>query len=112
MDPEQYFTGIDDVDVAFARLERVTPPEGLHAMVMVTIAARARARRRRGYVLIGGVLLLAAGLAFILGQQLQLSGAIELADVALTNLDLFFEAPGDFVLAVGETVPWMLLAPV
>lgn len=112
MNPEQYFTGIDDVDVAFARLERQSPPDGLHAAVMIAVATRARARRRRGYVLIGAALTLAIELSFFLGQQLRLSGAIELANVALTDLDLFFEAPADFALAIGEGVPWLILTPV
>src|SRR5687768_12979652 len=99
MNPEQYFTGIDDVDVAFARLERVSPPDGLHSAVMIAVATRARARRRRGYLLIGAALTLAIALSFILGQQLRLSGALELANVALTDVDLFFAAPAEFALA-------------
>ena len=53
MSSEPYLHGVDDIDVAFARLERVPPPPGLHSGVMVAIAARARQRRRLGYVLIG-----------------------------------------------------------
>jgi hypothetical protein len=112
MDPEQYFHGIDDVDIAFARLERVPPPERLHGSVMLAVAARARARRRMGYLLIASVLVVAVALSFFLGQQLRVSGALDLASVALANLDLFLDAPGEFVLAFGEGVPWLLVLPV
>ena|SRR5438093_9290529 len=112
MSDDQYFHGMDDVDVAFARLERVAPPSHLHTTVMLAIAARARGRRRLGYVVIGSALALAVAISFVLGQQLRLSGALELADLALANFDLFLDAPADFVLAVGEGIPWLLVAPV
>src|SRR5262245_55017293 len=112
MDQDQYFHGLDDVDVAFARLERVSPPAGLHAAVMMAVAARARVRRRRGYALVGGTLAAIAALSFVVGQQLRLSGALELAEVALQNVDLFVATPLDFLLAVGESVPWLLVVPI
>jgi len=107
---DQYLHEIDDVDVAFARLERVPPPANLRARVLAVAAARARARRRAGYTLIAVAVVLATALSFLLGQQLRVSGALELANLALDDLDLFFAAPSEFALALGELVPWALLA--
>src|SRR5262245_10890 len=112
MDQDQYFHGLDDVDVAFARLERVAPPERRHAGVMMAVAARARSRRRSGYALVAGRRAVLTALSFVVGQQLRLSGALEVAEVAVQNFDLFLAAPVDFLLAVGESVPWLLVAPV
>ena len=112
IDMDQYFHGIDDVDVAFARLERVSPPSHLHATVMLALAARARRRRWIGYALLGGALLLAAALSFIVGQQLRLTGTLELARLMADNLDLVFDAPLDLLSALGEDVPWLLVGPV
>jgi hypothetical protein len=112
VNPDQYFTGIDDVDVAFARLQRQPPPAGLHVAVMLAVASRARARRRRGYIAMGVARTLAIALSFVLGQQLRLSGALELAGVAISDLDLLLAAPGDFALAIGEGVPWLIATPV
>ena len=112
MNNEPYLHGVDDIDVAFARLERVPPPPGLHGAVMQAIGARARQRRRLGYVLIGTALFAAIVASFLLGQQLRISGAIDLAGLALANVDLFLDAPLEFALAVAEGVPWLLVLPV
>ncbi len=108
---DQYFHGIDDVDVAFARLERVTPPAHLHGAVMFAIAERARTRRRRGYGFIGGAILLATLCSFLLGQQLRITGTLEVLSLVLQDLDLFLDAPLDLLAAVGEDIPWLLVAP-
>jgi len=103
---------LDQVDVLYARLERVEPPAGLAARVLARASARARRRRRIGYSIITACLALAAGLSFFVGQQLQASGALSLLNLMLADADLLVEAPLELVGTVAELVPWLVVIPI
>jgi hypothetical protein len=105
---------LDDVDRLFARLERAPVPEALMARVLATTAARADATR----VVLAWpwmvAVLAALGLLSLAGYQLGVSLAasdgLELVAALFDDLGLFATAPGDVVAALGEVIPWSLVA--
>ncbi len=105
---------LDDVDRLFARLDRAPVPETLTARVLSSTVARANASHAvlawpwmMAALAALGVLCLAG---YQLGASLAASDGLELVAAVFDDLGLFTTAPGDVVAALGEVVPWSLLA--
>ena len=108
--PEQ----IDDVDRLFARLDRAPVPETLTARVLASTVARSNATRMvlawpwmMAALAALGLLCLAG---YQLGASLAASDGLELVSALFDDLGLFTTAPGDVVAALGEVIPWSLVA--
>lgn len=116
-DPEtasNYPAELDDVDRLFARLDRAPVPEGLTARVLASTSARSNATRMvlawpwmvAALAALG--LLCLAG--YQLGASLASSDGLELVAALFDDLGLFTTAPGDVAAALGEVIPWSLVA--
>jgi hypothetical protein len=108
---QNYLHDVDEIDVLYARMHRDPAPLGLLERVYAAVAERARRRRRIGYWVLAISVLLAASLAFFLGQQARSSGALVLVDLLLANRDLLLEAPVDWVASLAELVPLPVVVP-
>jgi hypothetical protein len=115
-DPHNSFetNELDDVDRLFARLDRATVPEELTARVLASTVARSEATQAVfawPWMMAG---LAALGLLSIAGYQLGVSLAtsdgFELVSALLEDLGLLTTAPGDVLAAIGEVIPWGLVA--
>jgi len=100
----------DDVDRLFARLAPVSPPEDLMPRILARTSQRTRLRWGLWValtVVVGlAATLLAAVSGYLTGQELVRSGAYELLRLALEDGELVRAAPGDYLLALAEAVPW------
>jgi hypothetical protein len=104
----------DDVDRLFSRLERAAVPDDLTARVLASTVARTEATRAvlawpwmvAGLAALG--LLALAG--YQLGASLATSDGLELVTALLFDLALLTNAPGDVFAALGEVIPWGLVA--
>jgi hypothetical protein len=106
---------LDDVDRLFlTRLERAPVPEALTARVLASTVARTEVTRAVlvwPWVLAGLVALGVLALAgYQLGASLATSDALDLITAIVNDAGLFASAPGDVVAALGEVIPWGLLA--
>jgi len=105
---------LDDLDRLFARLDRAAVPEDLTARVLASTVARTEAARAvfAWPWLVAG--LAALSLLSIAGYQLGVSLAatdgLELVSGILDDLGLVATAPGDVLAALGEVIPWSLVA--
>lgn len=105
---------LDDVDRVFARLDRAAVPEELTARVLASTVARTDATRAvfawpwmvAGLAALG--LLLIAG--YQLGVSLAASDGLELVSGLFEDLGLVTTAPGDVLAALGEVIPWSMVA--
>jgi hypothetical protein len=115
-DPHKSFETdeLDDVDRLFARLDRAVVPEELTARVLASTVARSDASRAvfAWPWLVAG--LTALGLLSLAGYQLGVSLAagdgLELVSALVEDLGLVTTAPGDVLAALGEVIPWGLVA--
>jgi hypothetical protein len=107
--PDDY-ASYDDVDRLFARLDREPAPEDLTARVLAR-TSRTRAVLAWPWMIASlaalGVLSVAG---YELGASLASSGGIELLTAIFGDLGLLTTAPGDVLAALGEVVPWTLVA--
>jgi hypothetical protein len=105
---------LDDVDRLFARLDRAAVPDELMTRVLASTVARTEARRTVfawpwiAAGLAALALLLVAG--YQLGVSLATSDGVELVSALLADLGLVVSAPGDVLAAIGEVIPWDLVA--
>jgi hypothetical protein len=115
-DPHHPFEAeeLDDVDRVFARLDRAAVPDDLTARVLASTVARSNATRAVfawPWIVAG---LAALGLLSLAGYQLGVSLAatdgLELVTALLEDLGLVTTAPGDVLAALGEVIPWGLVA--
>ena len=104
-----YPNGADDIDMLFARLESAVPPQELRARVLAGAQGRSRRRQLIGYSLLAASIILGALLAFTIGQQLRLSGALALVDF-FADAELLSDARAEVALALIELIPWHLAA--
>jgi hypothetical protein len=103
----------DDVDRLFARLDRAPAPADLTARVLAhTIAADStRAVLAWPWIVAGlAALGLLAGAGYQLGMSLAASDGLELIAALFEDLGLLATAPGDVVAALGEVIPFSLVA--
>jgi hypothetical protein len=105
---------LDDLDQLFARLDRAPVPEDLTARVLDSTVARSNAGRSVfawPWLVVGlaalGVLSTAG---YQLGATLAASDGLEVLGALFEDLGLLATAPGDVLAALGEVVPWGLLA--
>jgi hypothetical protein len=105
---------LDDVDRLFARLDRAQVPEALTARVLASTVARSSTTRTvlawpwMAAVLAGFGVLCMAG--YQLGASLASNDGLELVAALFDDLGLFTTAPGDVAAALGEVIPWSLVA--
>ncbi len=104
----------DDVDRLFARLDRATVPDELTARVLACTVARSEATRAvfAWPWMVAGLTALAllSVAGYQLGVSLAASDGIELVSALLDDLGLVATAPGDVLAALGEVIPWGLVA--
>src|SRR4051794_30519103 len=104
----------DDVDRLFSRLDRAPVPDDLTARVLASTVARTDATHAvlawpwmvAGLAALG--LLALAG--YQLGASLATTDGLELVTALLLDVSLLTTAPGDVFAALGEVIPWGLLA--
>jgi len=103
----------DDVDQLFAHLERAAVPEDLTARVLAQTVDRARASATVAWpwLVAGlGALALLGVTGYSLGANLAASDGLDVLGALFGDLGLLTTAPGDVVAALGEFVPWSLVA--
>lgn len=104
----------DDVDRLFARLNRANVPEQLTARVLASTVARSEATRTVfawPWLLAGLAALAILSVAgYQLGVNLAASDGLELVSALFDDLGLVTTAPGDVFAALGEVIPWSLVA--
>jgi hypothetical protein len=101
----------DDVDQLFARLQRATVPEELTARVLAQTVDRPRATVAWPWLTAGlGALVLLGVTGYSLGANLAASDGLDVLGALFADLGLLTTAPGDVVAALGEVVPWSLVA--
>jgi hypothetical protein len=118
--PDPFFTPArhddehDDIDRLFGRLEHAVVPDDLTARVLASTVARSDATRAvlawpwmvAGLAALG--LLALAG--YQLGASLATGDGLELVTALLFDVSLLTTAPGDVFAALGEVIPWGLVA--
>ncbi|MBX5493320.1 MAG: hypothetical protein IRZ14_19390 [Chloroflexi bacterium] len=106
--------GFDDIERLLARLEPPPVPPGLGARVLAYTIRAPRREWSLGLVvaLLGGLLavLVAAASGYAAGRELVHAGALELLRLGLEERELIVAAPGDYLLALAEALPWGWLA--
>jgi hypothetical protein len=109
----------DDVDRLFARLAQLPPPRDFGANVMGAVHAYCPGRlpmaRATGgplrWALADLAAVIALGLlAFVVGQTLAGSGTLDLLDALASDAAVLGLLPGEALLALLDTVPWLELA--
>jgi hypothetical protein len=104
----------DDVDRLFGRLDRAAVPEELTARVLASTVARTEAARAVfawPWMVAGLAALAVLSVAgYQLGVSLAASDGLELFGALLDDLGLVTTAPGDVMAALGEVIPWSLVA--
>src|SRR5690349_5200593 len=113
-DPLNTRDELDDVDRLFARLDRALVPDDLTARVLSSTVARSDATRTVlawpwmiAMLAALGVLTIAG---YNLGASLAASDGLEVVAAVLGDTGLLTTAPGDVFAALGEVVPWTLVA--
>jgi hypothetical protein len=109
-----YSEQLDDVDRLFARLDRAPVPEAFTARVLANTVARSNATRMVLAWPWMVAALAALGLLCLAGYQLGASLAsgdgLELVAALFDDMRLITTAPGDVAAALGEVIPWSLVA--
>src|SRR4051794_26574874 len=103
----------DDIDRLFARLERAPVPDDLTARVMARTVGSASARSTFAWpwVVAGVAALALLGVTgYSLGASLASSDGLDVLGALFGDFGLLLTAPGDVVAALGEVVPWGLVA--
>jgi hypothetical protein len=109
----QHHEDIDDVDRLFAQLERAAVPDDLTSRVLAKTVARPRHRTVLVWPwLLAGIAAMAAlSLAgYMLGANLASGDGLDVLLALLGDAGLVTTAPGDVFAALGEVMPWRLLA--
>ena len=111
---QDHIDQFDDVDRLFSRLDRAQAPDDLTARVLASTVARtstSRAVLAWPWMVAGlaalGVLTFAG---YQLGANLAATDSLELVAAIFSDVGLFATAPGDVLAALGEVVPWTLVA--
>ena len=106
---------LDDVDHLFARLERAAVPDDLTARVLASTVERANATTRAVLAwpwLVAGLAALGALTiaGYQLGASLAASDGLDVVAAVFGDVGLFATAPGDVLAALGEVIPWSMVA--
>ena len=107
----------DDVDSLDAYLERVEPPPDLVARVLArarqTEASRWPRWQQGAFAgLYVAALVVLAVLGYLTGSELEHAGLRDLISLAIHDIALVRQAPGVYLTAIGDAVPWIHLAAV
>jgi hypothetical protein len=104
----------DDVDRLFAHLDRAPVPDDLTARILSSTVARTNGTRAvlawpwmLACVVALGVLTIAG---YELGASLASSDGLDLVTAVFSDFTLLTRAPGDVLAALGEVIPWTLVA--
>ena|SRR2546425_7130047 len=106
---------LDDVDHLFARLERAAVPDDLTARVLASTVERTNATTRAVLAwpwLVAGLAALGALTiaGYQLGASLAASDGLDVVAAVFGDIGLFATAPGDVLAALGEVIPWSMVA--
>jgi hypothetical protein len=100
---------LDDIDRLFARLERAAVPADFTARVAArTVPPPAVVWPWAFAGLLAVVLLGVAG--YLAGVSLASSSGLDVIELLLGDTSLLATAPGDVLAALGEVMPWQLVA--
>jgi len=109
--PEPEF---DDIDRLFTRLDRAPVPDDLTARVLSSTVARTNATRAvlawPWMIACVGALGVLSFAGYQLGVSLAASDGLDLLTAVFGDVGLLTTAPGDVLAAIGEVVPWTLVA--
>jgi hypothetical protein len=107
----------DELDGLFARLEPASTPDDFVARVMARarsgeVARWAQWQRAAFAVLYLGALLGLAVLSYLTGNELTHSQTRDVIALALHDLSAVKDTPGLYFAALGDAIPWALVAAV
>jgi hypothetical protein len=101
----------DDIDRLFARLERSPAPADLSARVLARTVARPRTAVAWPWLIAGLLAIALLGVAgYLAGASLAASDGFDVIEMLLGDIGVLTTAPGDVLAAVGEILPWRVLA--
>ncbi len=101
----------DDIDRLFARLERAPVPPNFTEVVVARTVKNARAALAWPWLVAGVLAMALLGTAgYLAGQSLAASDGLDVLEALLGDTSLLTIAPGDVLAAVGEVMPWRLVA--
>jgi|GEM_PF-5571142 len=100
----------DDIDRLFARLDRVPLSADLTQRILRALPAPIDNRRRlsQWVAIVTGIALTIASIA--LGNALDASGTLGLLGQTIGDTSTFWSAPGEFIGAFMESLPWLEVA--
>ena len=103
----------DDVDRVFARLAPLPAPRDFAANVLLAARTSRAGRRQVAWAAASLAAVIALGLlAFLAGQTLVGSGALDLLGALAGDASVMRLMPGEALLALAETLPWLEFAGV
>jgi hypothetical protein len=100
----------DDIDRLFARLDRAPVPAELTARVLSSTQATRAVLAWPWMIASLAALGILAVAGYQLGASLASSDGLDLLIAVFSDLGLIATAPGDVLAALGEVVPWALVA--
>lgn len=100
----------DDVDRMFARLDQAPVPADLTARVLSSTEASTAVLAWPWMLASLAALGMLAIAGYQLGASLASSDGLDLLAAVFSDLGLITTAPGDVLAALGEVVPWALVA--
>lgn len=105
------FEAPDEIDRAFARLTQLPPPRDFATSVLLAARAYRPGRRQIAWAVAEVCAILALTvLAFVAGQALVLTGTFDLASALFADAEVLRLMPGESILALVESLPWIELA--
>ena len=102
----------DDLDRLFVHLERASAPPDLTARVLAsTVQQDARGVLIWPWLLVSVAALVGLSIAgYLLGASLATSDGLDVVQAVGADLSLLAVDPGDVLAALGEVLPWPLVA--
>lgn len=103
----------DDLDRLFARLERAPVPDDLTARVLASTVGRSAPQAVLAWpwlVALVGALAMLALAGYQLGVSLAATDGLDVVEAVFGDLGLLATAPGDVLAALGDVVPWGMVA--
>jgi hypothetical protein len=108
-----YTADNDDVDRLFARLERAPVPDDLTAKVLASTVGQPTTRPVLAWswlVALLGALAMLTLAGYQLGQSMAATDGLDVVEAVLGDAGLVATAPGDVLAALGDVVPWGIVA--
>ncbi|HET6318534.1 MAG TPA: hypothetical protein VFG86_18930 [Chloroflexota bacterium] len=102
---------VDDIDRLFARLERAAAPANFSAQVLARTVGRPRTVLAWRWLIAGILAMALLGMAgYLAGASLASSDGLEVLEMLVGDAGLLTTAPGDVLAAIGEMMPWRVVA--